>query len=51
MAKALLEMIEDDELRHRCGAAAAETARGYTMEAVGPMWDELIAEVTAARRT
>ena len=45
LGAALLEMIGDDELRHRCGPAAAETARDYTIEAVGPMWDRLLADV------
>ena len=40
-AAALLRMIEDDELRHRCGPAAAETGRNFKMDAIGPMWDEL----------
>jgi glycosyltransferase involved in cell wall biosynthesis len=45
LGRRLLEMIEDDELRHRCGEAAVETARGYTMEAVGPLWDALLDQV------
>jgi glycosyltransferase involved in cell wall biosynthesis len=47
LGRALLEMISDDELRHRCARAAVAAARNYTMEAVGPLWDELIAELTA----
>jgi glycosyltransferase involved in cell wall biosynthesis len=39
---ALKEMVEDAELRRRCGAAAAETAREYTMAAIGPKWDEML---------
>ena len=35
-------MVEDEELRRRCGAAAIETAREYTMAAVGPQWDEML---------
>jgi glycosyltransferase involved in cell wall biosynthesis len=50
LGAALLEMIEDEELRRRCGAAAVETARGYTMEAVGPMWDRLLADLRTAAR-
>jgi glycosyltransferase involved in cell wall biosynthesis len=46
---ALLEMIEDDELRRRCAAGARETARDYTMEAVGPRWDALLADLRAGR--
>ena len=42
-------MIEDDELRHRCGPAAAETGRNFKMDAIGPMWDELFRELQEAR--
>ena len=34
-------MIEDEQLRHRC-AEAAVTAQRYTMEAIGPQWEELL---------
>ena len=49
LARGLIEMIEDDELRRRCGAAAVETARNYTMEAVGPLWERLFADLWAER--
>jgi glycosyltransferase involved in cell wall biosynthesis len=48
-AAALLRMIEDDELRRRCGPAAAETGRSFKMDAIGPMWDELFRELQEAR--
>ena len=48
-ATALIRMIEDDELRHRCGPAAAETGRNFKMDAIGPMWDELFRELQEAR--
>jgi glycosyltransferase involved in cell wall biosynthesis len=51
LGAALLEMIEDDDLRHACGPAARETARGYTMDAVGPMWDRLLDGLRAERRS
>ena len=35
-------MIEDEELRRRCGEAALETAHDYTMAAIGPRWDEML---------
>lgn len=38
----MLELVEDEELRRRCGAAAIETAREYTMNAVGPQWDDML---------
>ncbi len=49
-AAALNRMIEDDELRHRCGPAAAETGRNFKMDAIGPMWDALFEELVSARR-
>ena len=45
LANAIIELIEDEDLRRRCGPAAAETARTYRIEEIGPMWDELFAEL------
>ena len=42
LTAAMLEMVEDEDLRRRCGAAAIETAREYTMAAVGPQWDDML---------
>jgi glycosyltransferase involved in cell wall biosynthesis len=42
LADGIIEMIEDEELRGRCAAAAAETAAAYTMDRIGPHWDELL---------
>ncbi|HWM12363.1 MAG TPA: glycosyltransferase, partial [Solirubrobacteraceae bacterium] len=44
-AEGLLALIEDEELRRRCGAAAAVTARDYTIEAIGPRWEALFREL------
>jgi glycosyltransferase involved in cell wall biosynthesis len=49
LSAALMEMVEDEELRRRCGAAAVETARGYTMSAVGPRWDEMLQQLSQRR--
>jgi glycosyltransferase involved in cell wall biosynthesis len=49
LGRALCEMIEDEDLRRRCADAAVETAREYSVEAVMPMWDDLLAELWAAR--
>jgi glycosyltransferase involved in cell wall biosynthesis len=49
LGDAIGELIADDDLRRRCGAAAAVTARRYTMDAVGPRWDALLAELRAGR--
>jgi len=48
LADAITRFIEDEDLRRRCGPAAAETAKRYRIEEVGPMWDELFAEVASA---
>ena len=44
-ATALLELIQDDELRHRCGPAAAETAKQDTIDAIGPRWEALFRDL------
>lgn len=49
LARGLLEMIEDEELRRRCGAAAVETARDYRMDAIGPLWDDFLRAVREER--
>ena len=42
LTAALLEMIEDEDLRRRCADAALATAEQYTMAAIGPKWDEML---------
>ncbi len=49
LSTALLELVEDEELRRRCGRAAAVTAQRWAMPAIGPRWDALLAELAAAR--
>jgi glycosyltransferase involved in cell wall biosynthesis len=49
LAAGIIEMIDDAQLRRACGAAAAQTALDYRMEAVGPRWEELLRELWAAR--
>jgi glycosyltransferase involved in cell wall biosynthesis len=39
LAAGLDEMMADEELRRRCGAGAIETARGYSMDLLGPKWE------------
>ncbi|HYH91046.1 MAG TPA: glycosyltransferase, partial [Solirubrobacteraceae bacterium] len=41
LARAIREMVEDEELRRRTAAAAIETAQQYTIEAIGPLWLDL----------
>jgi glycosyltransferase involved in cell wall biosynthesis len=50
LAAALAEMIEDSELRRRCAAGALETASRYSLDVIGPRWDELIERLAAASR-
>ncbi len=46
---ALREMMSDEELRRRCAPAAGETARGFTMEVLGPRWDALLDDLARRR--
>ena len=46
LARAIREIVEDEELRRRMAAAAVETAQEYTIEAIGPLWEELFAELS-----
>ncbi len=45
LAAAIARMMDDEELRRRCAAAAPESVRAYSAEAVGRRWEELLAEV------
>lgn len=47
LAEAMLELIENDELRHRQGAAAAVRARAFSLDDVGQRWERLIADAAA----
>jgi glycosyltransferase involved in cell wall biosynthesis len=44
-AAALRELIEDEPLRRRLGAAAAATASTYGIDAIGPRWEALLDEL------
>jgi len=45
LAKAISELIEDDERRRRYGEAAMAKATAYSLSAVGPLWDTLLVTV------
>ena len=47
LARAIREIVEDEELRRRMAGAAVETAQEYTIEAIGPRWEALFAELSA----
>jgi glycosyltransferase involved in cell wall biosynthesis len=49
-AKALLQLIEDEDLRRQMGVNAQATARSYEIGAIGRRWDDLIDRVVARRR-
>jgi glycosyltransferase involved in cell wall biosynthesis len=42
LARAIEEMVADEDLRRRTAAAAVDTAQDYTIEAIGPLWLELL---------
>jgi glycosyltransferase involved in cell wall biosynthesis len=42
---ALLELIEDEELRWRLGASGLEKARAYEPSVIGPRWEALLDEL------
>jgi glycosyltransferase involved in cell wall biosynthesis len=48
LAAAVIEMIEDEDLRRRCGAGALATAERYSIDVIGARWEELLAELGAA---
>jgi glycosyltransferase involved in cell wall biosynthesis len=50
LSRAIRELVEDEELRRRTAAAAIETAEHYTIEAIGPLWEELFAELSREPR-
>ncbi|MEA2412770.1 MAG: hypothetical protein QOC77_3331 [Thermoleophilaceae bacterium] len=49
-AAGLREMIEDEGLRRRCAAAARETAAEYSMDSIGPHWEETLEKALQRHR-
>jgi glycosyltransferase involved in cell wall biosynthesis len=47
LAAAMNEMIEDEELRRRCGQGALATAERYSLEVIGARWDEVLGDLRA----
>ena len=50
LSRAIREIVEDEELRRRTAAAAIETAQQYTIEEIGPHWEELLEELSREPR-
>jgi glycosyltransferase involved in cell wall biosynthesis len=50
LAEGIRTFMNDPELRRRCGEAAVETAREYSIDAVGPRWEALFDELAGTRR-
>jgi glycosyltransferase involved in cell wall biosynthesis len=46
LADALLSLMADPQRRRRMGAAATAKAATFSLEAIGPRWDELLDSVT-----
>jgi glycosyltransferase involved in cell wall biosynthesis len=42
LAAGIGEMIADEELRRRCAQGAIETSREYSMDLLGPLWEETL---------
>jgi glycosyltransferase involved in cell wall biosynthesis len=49
-ATGVRELIEDENLRGRCAAAAVETSRRYAIEAIGPQWEGLFRDLHEAQQ-
>jgi glycosyltransferase involved in cell wall biosynthesis len=49
LSHGIRELVEDEGLRRRAGAAAVETAQQYTIEAIGPQWEALFSELVSRR--
>jgi glycosyltransferase involved in cell wall biosynthesis len=45
LAAAIIEMIEDEELRRRLGQGSLATAGDYSLEVIGARWDELLSDL------
>jgi glycosyltransferase involved in cell wall biosynthesis len=48
LGAALLELVEDEALRQRLGAAAVHAAQRYELQAIGARWDALLADLARA---
>jgi glycosyltransferase involved in cell wall biosynthesis len=49
LAAAIDELIEDEQLRRRCGEEARKTAADYSIDVIGMRWAELLSELGVPR--
>jgi glycosyltransferase involved in cell wall biosynthesis len=49
LAAGMREVMADEQLRRRVGAAATESAKAYEIGSIGPHWEELLTSLTNAR--
>ncbi|MEC4015387.1 glycosyltransferase family 4 protein [Streptomyces sp. H27-D2] len=49
LTSAIARLIEDEQLREKMGAQAAESARRYSVDHIRPAWETLFAELLAAK--
>jgi glycosyltransferase involved in cell wall biosynthesis len=49
LARGMSELMGDEDKRRRYAAAAAETSREYSIEAIGPKWEALFESLHEAR--
>jgi len=50
LAEAIIEVIEDEDLRRRLGEAGRAAARRFEMASIGPRWDALLAAAAVPGR-
>jgi glycosyltransferase involved in cell wall biosynthesis len=50
LSRAIIEMIEDQDLRRRCAEAGTDTVSAYTLDAIKPRWGSLFSEIAADGR-
>jgi glycosyltransferase involved in cell wall biosynthesis len=48
MAAAIVELIDDEDLRRRCSEGALRTAQRYSLDAIGARWEALITQLSRA---
>jgi glycosyltransferase involved in cell wall biosynthesis len=51
LARGMAELMADGDLRRRLGAAGADTATAYSVDAIGRRWEELFARLSERGRS